>query len=135
MARDALPSSFQLATAVPPPAQAVQDYDFIPEGAAGINGSHVADRKIKVRKIVRDVRPDDNRSMRVERGLRARFDLDGATDVSISFGGAFWVFYSSLTDIQYTLTVVDQVTGDSKLYAASSAGGFCGGADTNAFRP
>src|ERR1035437_7676849 len=70
--RYALPSSLQLATAVPPPAQAMQDNNLVPEGATGVNGRHVADCKIKVRKIVRDIRPDYDRSMRVERGLRAR---------------------------------------------------------------
>src|SRR5665213_1065229 len=87
VARDALPPSPQLATAVPPPAQAVKDDDFIPEGTAGIYGGHIANCQIKIRKIVRNVWLYDDGSMRVEGRLRARFDLDGATDIRIALGG------------------------------------------------
>jgi hypothetical protein len=86
MARDALPSSPQLPTAVPPPAQAMQDNNLVPKGTAGVNGGHVADCQIKVWKIVRNVRLYDDGSMRVESRFRARFDLDGATDIRIALG-------------------------------------------------
>jgi len=53
------------------------------------------------------------------------------------FGGSFWFFYSSLTDVQYTLTVTDQVSGRTRSYSnvASLPGQLCGGADTKAFQP
>jgi hypothetical protein len=58
-----------------------------------------------------------------------------ATSAPPPFGGAFWFFYSSLTDVQYTLTVVDQVEGRIRTYSSSPTepGRLCGGADTNAF--
>jgi PKD repeat protein len=46
--------------------------------------------------------------------------------------GHYWVFYGGLTDLEYTLTVKDEVTGASKDYlkvAGSAEGGF----DTSAF--
>lgn len=51
------------------------------------------------------------------------------------FGGAFWVFYSPLPDVPYTLAVTDQTTGAVKIYSStpSGPGQLCGGADTNAF--
>jgi hypothetical protein len=53
------------------------------------------------------------------------------------FGGSFWFFYSSLTDVTYTVTVTDQLTGRVRTYASSpsSPGQLCGGVDTNAFPP
>jgi hypothetical protein len=60
-----------------------------------------------------------------------------ATTAPPPYGGAFWFFYSALTDVQYTLTVTDQVTGNTRAYS-STAGGpgqLCGGVDTDAFRP
>lgn len=53
--------------------------------------------------------------------------LDGT-----SFNGEYWVFYSGLTDLEYTLTVTERATGKVKTYvkpAGSPAGGF----DTSAF--
>lgn len=47
-------------------------------------------------------------------------------------GSGFWVFYGGLTDLEYTLTVKDQVTGAVKTYT-KAPGSFCGGADTGAF--
>ncbi len=49
-----------------------------------------------------------------------------------SFGGHFWVFFSGLTDLEYTLTVTDTVTGEKKRYA-KAAGSACGAFDTNGF--
>ena len=46
--------------------------------------------------------------------------------------GHFWVFYGGLTDLEYTLTVQDALTGETKSYlkpAGSAEGGF----DTSAF--
>src|ERR1035437_1054169 len=60
--------------------------NLVPKGTAWVNGGHVADRQIKVWKIVRNVRLYDDGSMRVEGRLRARFDLDGATDIRIALG-------------------------------------------------
>jgi subtilisin-like proprotein convertase family protein len=37
--------------------------------------------------------------------------VDGRT-----FNGKYWVFYGALTDVQYTVTVIDTVTGNVKTY-------------------
>ncbi|MEO8189960.1 MAG: hypothetical protein ABI682_06425 [Acidobacteriota bacterium] len=60
-----------------------------------------------------------------------------ATALPLPFGGSFWVFYSSLTDLQYTLTVTDQVSGKVRTYSNVPGGAnqLCGGADTSAFPP
>jgi photosystem II stability/assembly factor-like uncharacterized protein len=54
---------------------------------------------------------------------------------STSFGGGFWVFHTGLTDLQYTLSVVDTVTGRQKSYSndRSDPQSLCGGADTETF--
>jgi hypothetical protein len=49
-----------------------------------------------------------------------------------SFNGFYWVFFSGLTDFEYTLTVVDTFTGQRKSYT-KSPGSACGFFDTNAF--
>jgi hypothetical protein len=49
-----------------------------------------------------------------------------------SMGGKFWVFYGGLTDLEFTMTVTDTVTGTVKSYS-KAAGSFCGNADTRAF--
>ncbi len=46
--------------------------------------------------------------------------------------GHFWVFYGALSDVQYTLTVTDTVTGNVKTYT-NPAGQFASVADTTAF--
>jgi ELWxxDGT repeat protein len=46
--------------------------------------------------------------------------------------GHFWVFYGALSDVQYTLTVTDTVTGVAKTYT-NPAGQFASAADTSAF--
>jgi hypothetical protein len=53
------------------------------------------------------------------------------------FGGSFWFFYSSLTDVQYTLRVKDQSRLTVRVYTniPGGPGQLCGGADTDAFRP
>jgi photosystem II stability/assembly factor-like uncharacterized protein len=48
-----------------------------------------------------------------------------------SIGSGFWFFHSSLTSLQYTITVRDTVTGAVRLYRNGAP--FCGGADTGAF--
>jgi hypothetical protein len=54
-----------------------------------------------------------------------------------ALGGTFWFFYSALTDVQYTLTVTDQMNGRTRTYSNISGGPgqLCGGADTSAFPP
>jgi hypothetical protein len=47
--------------------------------------------------------------------------------------GRFWVFYGGLTDLEYTLTVTDSVTGAVKRYT-KAGGSACGGFDTLAFQ-
>lgn len=46
----------------------------------------------------------------------------------------FWFFYGALSDVQYTITVFDTVTGVRKRYR-NPAGNLCGKGDTNAFAP
>ena len=55
--------------------------------------------------------------------------LDGT-----SINGEYWFFYGGLTDLEYTLTVTDSVTGNKNTYT-KLAGSECGGSDTAAFRP
>jgi hypothetical protein len=45
--------------------------------------------------------------------------------------GKFWVFYAALSDVDYTITVTDTVTGSSKEYH-NKQGNFCGLGDTSA---
>ena len=56
---------------------------------------------------------------------------------SPSLGGTFWVFHSPLTDTSYRLTILDTLTGRTRLYTNSSGGPgqLCGGVDTSAFLP
>jgi len=54
-----------------------------PEGATGIDCGHIADRQIKIRKSLQCTVSQPLAHEDQER-FRARFDLDGATDVSIS---------------------------------------------------
>ena len=58
-----------------------------------------------------------------------------ATAAPAPYGGAFWFFYSSLTDVSYTLTVTDHQSHRVRTYTSSSSSAFCGGADTAAFPP
>ncbi|HYL06057.1 MAG TPA: ELWxxDGT repeat protein, partial [Thermoanaerobaculia bacterium] len=53
--------------------------------------------------------------------------LDGT-----GLNGRFWVFYGALSDVQYTLTVTDTLTGVSRTYE-NPAGRFASVADTGAF--
>jgi len=46
----------------------------------------------------------------------------------------FWFFYGALSDVQYTITVADTVTGARKRYR-NPVGNLCGKGDTNAFVP
>ncbi len=50
-------------------------------------------------------------------------------------GNSFWVFHTGLTDLEYTLTVIDTATGSVRSYtrAPSGATRLCGAADTLAF--
>jgi photosystem II stability/assembly factor-like uncharacterized protein len=50
-----------------------------------------------------------------------------------SFAGDFWLFYTGLTDLDYTLTATDTVTGKTRTYTSPAA--FCGAADTAVTRP
>ena len=54
-----------------------------------------------------------------------------------SLNGMFWVFYSPLTDVSYSLTVRDVFTNRVRTYTNSSSqsGELCGGFDTSAFPP
>lgn len=58
-----------------------------------------------------------------------------ATNVPKPLGGYFWVFHTGLTDLQYTLTVEDLITGAKRTYQndRSDPTRLCGGADTAAF--
>ena len=46
----------------------------------------------------------------------------------------YWFFYGALSDVKYTITVLDTVTGVRKRYR-NPAGNLCGKGDTNAFAP
>ena len=54
-----------------------------------------------------------------------------------SLGGTFWFFHAPLTDVDYVLTVTDQLRHVTRTYASSrsASGELCGGADTSAFPP
>ena len=58
------------------------------------------------------------------------------TDGTAAPGSSFWVFHAGLTDVEYTLTVTDAVTGRFRTYrrAAPEGTDLCGEADTSAFR-
>ncbi|HSD71809.1 MAG TPA: YCF48-related protein [Thermoanaerobaculia bacterium] len=58
------------------------------------------------------------------------------TDATALPGGRFWFFHTGLTDVEYTLTVTDQVTGAVRTYRrpAPAQPELCGQADTAAFR-
>src|SRR4029079_5690353 len=45
--------------------------------------------------------------------------------------GRFWVFFGSMTDVPYTITVTDKATRGGRTY--NSTGSMCGLADTSAF--
>lgn len=49
-----------------------------------------------------------------------------------SLNGRFWVFYNGLTDLQFTLMIVDTFTGVTRTYN-KDPGSACGGFDTSAF--
>jgi streptogramin lyase len=55
--------------------------------------------------------------------------LDGRT-----YNGYYWVFYGALSNVQYTITVTDTVTGAVKTYE-NPAGTMASVADTSAFTP
>ena len=58
-----------------------------------------------------------------------------ATSMPAPFGGSFWVFHSGLTDLSYTMTVIDTVTlAQVKFYQNDPSNPECGGADTSAFQ-
>lgn len=52
-------------------------------------------------------------------------------------GGNFWFFQSPLTDVEYVLTVKDQLSGAVRTYSRSGPAdaSLCGSADTSAFPP
>ncbi|HBL31758.1 MAG TPA: hypothetical protein DD490_33460 [Acidobacteria bacterium] len=51
-----------------------------------------------------------------------------------AFNNRYWFFYGALSDVQYTITVTDLVTGARKRYT-NPFGNLCGRGDTNAFVP
>ena len=53
--------------------------------------------------------------------------IDGRT-----FNDRFWVFYGALSDVEYTIRVLDSLTGSEKVYR-NEPGELCGLGDTNAF--
>jgi hypothetical protein len=46
--------------------------------------------------------------------------------------GRYWVFYGGLTDFEYTISVTDSVTGQTRSYT-KAGGQYAGGADVSAF--
>jgi hypothetical protein len=53
--------------------------------------------------------------------------LDGT-----ALNGHSWLFYGALSDVEYTLTVTDSLTGAQKIYH-NPPGQLCGRADVTAF--
>ena len=47
--------------------------------------------------------------------------------------GKYWFLYGGLSDVEYTITLTDTMTGESKTYR-NEAGSLCGGIDTGAPR-
>ena len=45
--------------------------------------------------------------------------------------GKYWFLYGGLSDVEYTITLTDTMTGESKTYR-NEAGSLCGGIDTGA---
>ncbi len=75
--------------------------------------------------------PDVTGDSRVPEVFVKMVDARGAP---LPYGGHAWVFHSSLTDLDYTLTVRETETGRARTYtAADSASLTCGLADTSAF--
>jgi photosystem II stability/assembly factor-like uncharacterized protein len=58
-----------------------------------------------------------------------------ASNAPPPYGGSAWVFHSSLTSLDYTLTVRETASGRVRLYTAAASSGqlTCGEADTSAF--
>jgi hypothetical protein len=52
----------------------------------------------------------------------------------LNFGDRVAVFYGTLSNLQYTATVTDTLTGQTKTYV-NPAGNYCGGLDNTAFPP
>jgi len=50
-----------------------------------------------------------------------------------SVSGYFWVFWGGLSDVKYTIHILDTVTGD-EWTRTNPAGSLCGGGDTTAFQ-
>ena len=50
-----------------------------------------------------------------------------------ALNGQFWLLYGGVSDVEYTLTVTDTVTGSSKSYR-NEQGSICGEVDTEAFQ-
>jgi photosystem II stability/assembly factor-like uncharacterized protein len=54
-------------------------------------------------------------------------------DASAPPWNSFWVFWGSLTDVPFLLTLTDTTTGVARTYENDPRHGFCGGADITAF--
>ncbi len=69
--------------------------------------------------------------------LTGAFSFDDAANLEIliktlDFGNRILVLYGSLSNFEYTIQIVDTVTGRSEDYR-NAAGNYCGGLDENAF--
>ncbi len=70
-------------------------------------------------------------------GLTGAFFFTDASNLelmvkAIDLGDRIDIFYGTLSDLEYTITVTDTVTGGVKTYL-NPAGNYCGGLDGNAF--
>jgi len=72
----ALPTAAQLAALVEPAPKPVENDDLVPEGTFGIDRPHSRHGQLKRRQIIVDIGFDRHFAVRVERGFRARLDLD-----------------------------------------------------------
>ena len=71
VARDALAAAAEGAAAFEPPAMTMQNNHLVPEGTLGLERDDVGYIEVYRVQFVGNVRTDNPRTMRVERGLRA----------------------------------------------------------------
>ena len=81
VAGDALVFLTQLATALVPAPQAVDDDDLVPESAGGLDGGDIWDGQVEIADVGGDIRRDRHCSMWIERGLGAGLDAYCRLDV------------------------------------------------------
>lgn len=77
VARNALPLLAQHTAALVPSPQAVSDHHLVPEGSAWLDGRDLGHRQVQIRSFIGNVWLDQDRTVGIERRLRARLDPHG----------------------------------------------------------